>query len=97
MILPINDQYRIASDSRQWMIQASRMKNGETVWQSKYYFGTFKSALNELGELMVRASEARTVPEALRDVQDVATQLSQALTLCIEDSSDEVREKSDVE
>ena len=80
MILPINDQYRIASDSRQWMIQASRMKNGESVWESKLYFGTFKSALNELGELMVRESEADTLVDALADVEKVTTILSHALT-----------------
>ena len=80
MLIPINERYRIASDSRQWMIQESRMRNGETVWQPKYYFGTFKSALNELGELMVRTSDAQTLVDALIDVEKVTTTLSQALT-----------------
>ena len=80
MILPINDQYRIASDSRQWMIQASRMRNGELVWEPKLYFGTIESAVKELGELMVRESEAETLVDALADVEKVTTILSQALT-----------------
>ena len=80
MILPINDQYRIASDSRQWMIQASRMKNGESVWEPKLYFGTIESAVKELGELMVRTSGAQTLVDALADVEKVTTTLSQALT-----------------
>ena len=44
------------------------------------YFGTFKSALAELGELMVRESNATTLVKALEDVEKVTTQLSQALT-----------------
>ena len=80
MLIPINERYQIASDTGQWMIQEARKRNGETVWQSKYYFGTFKSALNELGELMVRASDAETLVDALADVEKVTTILSQALT-----------------
>ena len=97
MELNITEEYKITSDPHQWVIQRKRTRKGTTEWRSLHYFPTLEQAVRGLGELMVRASEARTVPEALRDVQDVATQLSQALTLCIEDSSDEVREKSDVE
>ena len=80
MLIPINDQYRIASDSRQWMIQKSRTRNGETVWQPKSYFGTIDSAVKELGELMVRTSDAQTLVDALADVEKANTTLSQALT-----------------
>ena len=80
MVIPINDHYQIASDARQWMIQEARKRNGRTVWQSKYYFGTFESAVKDLGELMVRESEAQTLADALDDVEKVATTLSQALT-----------------
>ena len=80
MIIPINDRYRIASDPRQWMIQEPRTRNGETVWQPKYYFGTIQSVVKELGELMVRTSDAQTLVDALVDVEKVKTTLSQALT-----------------
>ena len=80
MILPIDDQFRIASDSRQWMIQEPRMRNGELVWEPKLYFGTIESAVKELGELMVRTSDAQTLVDALVDVEKVKTTLSQALT-----------------
>ena len=81
MVIPINDHYQIASDARQWMIQEARKRNGRTVWQSKYYFGTFESAVKDLGELMVRESEAQTLADALDDVEKVTTTLSQALTV----------------
>ena len=80
MVIPINEHYQIASDSRQWMIQESRMRNGESVWQPKFYFGTIESAVKELGELMVRTSDAETLVDALADVEKVTTTLSQALT-----------------
>ena len=80
MVIPINDHYQIASDARQWMIQEARKRNGRTVWQSKYYFGTFESAVKDLGELMVRTSKANTLADALEAVEKVTATLSQALT-----------------
>ena len=84
MIIPINDRYRIASDPRQWMIQEPRTRNGETEWESKYYFGTLESAVKELRELMVRTSDAQTLVDALADVEKATTILSQARTLQLE-------------
>jgi hypothetical protein len=80
MLIPINERYRITSDSRQWIIQELRTRNGANEWQSKYYFGTIESAVKELGELMVRTSDAHTLANALVDVKKVTTTLSQALT-----------------
>ena len=84
MIIPINDRYRIASDPRQWMIQEPRTRNGETEWESRYYFGTLESAVKELRELMVRTSDAQTLVDALADIKMVTTRLSQARTLQLE-------------
>ena len=84
MIIPINDRYRIASDPRQWMIQEPRTRNGETEWESKYYFGTLESAVKELRELMVRTSDAQTLVDALADVEKATTILSQARSLQLE-------------
>ena len=81
MIIPINDRYRIASDPRQWMIQEPRTRNSETEWESRYYFGTLESAVMELRELMVRASDGETLVGCdLADIEKVTTTLSQALT-----------------
>ena len=54
MLIPINDQFRIKSDSMQWMIQSRRTRNGKPSWESKLFFPTLQGAINELGELMVR-------------------------------------------
>ena len=80
MIIPINDRYRIASDPRQWMIQEPRTRNGETEWESRYYFGTLESAVKELREVMVRTSDGETLVDDLADIEKVTTTLSRTLT-----------------
>ena len=85
MIIPINARYRIVSDEYQWIIQRKRTRKGKEDWQARLYYPTLKAAVEGLGELMVRQSKADTlVPVALAAVEEVATQLSQALTPKIE-------------
>ena len=84
MIIPINDLYRICSDEYQWIIQKKRNRKGKKDWQARLYYPTLKAAFEGLGELMVRQSKADTLVSALAAVEEVATQLSQALTPKIE-------------
>jgi hypothetical protein len=84
MLIPITDQFRIKSDSMQWMIQTRRSRNGKPSWESKLFFPTLQGAINELGELMVRESKAQTLADALVAVENVTTVLSQALTSRLE-------------
>ena len=88
MLIPITDQFRIKSDSMQWMIQTRRSRNGKPSWESKLFFPTLQGAINELGELMVRESKAQTLADALVAVENVTTVLSQALTTRLEAVSD---------
>ena len=84
MMIPINDQFRIKSDSRQWMIKRKRTRKGKESWEARFYFGTLKACLKDLGELMVRTSKANTLVDALKEVEKVTATLSQALTPQIE-------------
>ena len=61
MMIPINDQFRITSDSRQWMLERKRLRKGKESWEARLYFGTLKAAVKDLGELMVRESETNTL------------------------------------
>ncbi len=81
MIIPINEQYRIATDPYQWIIQTKRTRCGRKEWRAETYHPTFESALQSLGELMVRQSNAETLADALDAVKTITTQLSQALTI----------------
>ena len=80
MMIPINDRLRITSDSRQWMIERKRLRKGKESWEARLYFGTLKACLKDLGELMVRESEANTLVDALEAVEKVTATLCQALT-----------------
>lgn len=83
MILPISNNYRITSDRYQWMIQKphKRNRNGEKVitWESESFFPTIEGALRELGERMVRESDAVGFVQALVAVENVVTMLCKAL------------------
>ena len=80
MMIPINDQFRIKSDSRQWMIERKRLRQGKESWEARLYFGTLEACIKDLGELMVRTSKANTLADALDAVENVTATLCQALT-----------------
>ena len=81
MRFQINDDYRITSDPYQWVVQKrrTRTKDGRKIsdWQAQSYYPTLRSALAQLGERMVRESNADTVVDALEVINDIATTLSQ--------------------
>ena len=81
MIIPINEQYRIATDQYQWIIQTKRTRYGRKEWRAETYHPTVESALQSLGELLFRQSDAETLTDALEAMKTVTTQLSQALTI----------------
>ncbi len=80
MILPIDDEYRIEGDRYSWSIQKARLKNGETTWESFNWFNSIEHAVNHLGEMMVRTSEAQILGEALAEIERVTTLLTHALS-----------------
>ena len=84
MRLQIDNDYRITSDRYQWIVQKrrSRVQDGKrrSDWEAQSYYTTLRSALAQLGERMVRESNADTVVDALEVINDIATTLSQALT-----------------
>lgn len=84
MIIPIDENYRLMADEHCWHIQKARQrtKNGELVktWESFKWFTTAEQAINALGNIMVRTSDAATLADALESIKDVTTTLSQALT-----------------
>jgi len=95
MELEIDKKYRITSDKYQWIIQEKRTRKGKIDWKSISYYPSIEQAIQGLGELMVRLSDAKTLTDALRDVQNVATQLSHALTPNLEVPSGEIKEEPD--
>ena len=84
MEIPINEKYRLSSDEYQWIVQKRRSRKGKLDWTNLEYHSRLDSAVRSLGELMVRRSKANTLVDALKEVETIATTLSQALTPHIE-------------
>ena len=84
MEIPINEKYRLSSDEYQWIVQKRRTRKGKLDWTNLEYHSRLDSAVRSLGELMVRRSKANTLVDALKEVETIATTLSQALTPHIE-------------
>ena len=80
MKLPINKQYRIASDANQWILQKSRTRKGVQEWESIAYYADFYPLVKSLTNRMVRESDATTLADALAAIENVTTTISQALT-----------------
>ncbi len=93
MIIPINDKYRIATDRYQWKIEEVRRRKGKPEWNPILFYATFDRALKDLGELMVRQSDAETLAEALLDIENVCTTISQAFPMhLMEETTRRIRE-----
>ena len=80
MKLPINEQYRISSDAHQWILQKTRTRKVVKDWESITFHGDLDDLIKDLGNRMVRESDATTLAEALVAIENVTTTLSQALT-----------------
>ncbi len=78
MILPFDDKYRISSETQQWIIQRSRCRNGEPVWESFRYFTRFDLCIGELGEILIRELNADGIQEATQAVHDLCDRIAQA-------------------
>ena len=86
MIIPINDKYRINSDSYQWFAQQYRGmvkdKNGNMVesWKSVMYYPTIDGLVRGLSQRMLRESKVDTLALALLEVESVCNTLKTALS-----------------
>ena len=78
MILPFDDKYRISSETQQWIIQRSRCRNGEPVWESFRYFTRFDLCIGELGKILIRELDAEGLPEATRAVHVLCDRIAHA-------------------
>lgn len=81
MILPIDKNYRLAGTSHAWTIEKSRSKKGKTIWEAVKWYGSLEEAVKALGNLMIQTSDAKTLAEALREVDRVSETLCRALSI----------------
>ena len=81
MILPVNDQYRIKSDSKQWVVQtpvkvSAKFPDG---WKATSFYASLPQLVNALCDRMLRESDAVGVEEGLEEVKRILRTLTHAL------------------
>ncbi len=79
MILAIDDDYRLTADSRSWSIQKRRKRRNKYEWESILWYQSLAGAIEELDELGLRTSDAKTLSDALDAVKRTHVTLSKAL------------------
>lgn len=85
MKIPLNDDYQLASDKYQWMVQKKDGQHtkgklrGQTKWKSLSYHPTATKAINHHADVMFRTSDAKSVDEAIKEAKRIATELTEAL------------------
>ena len=79
MKLKISDQYLISTDNYQYIVNIPRTRKGGPDWEPESYHPTIQGALQHIGERLVRGSDAQTLADAIADVENVTTTLSQAV------------------
>ena len=85
MIIPIDDKYRLKSDSDQWMIQKfAPTKKEPDYWRSIKFFHDPSNAVTELIQMEIRAAETETLTDALVEVENVTSRVLAALTPILE-------------
>ena len=76
MIIQINDEYQITSDSQQWTVRKkmeATEKNPEQ-WKAISYHSNFESALTQMTELRIRLINSKVPDEILKTIQTIKQQ-----------------------
>ena len=81
MFLKINDDYAIESDSMSWAVSkhAIEPKKGDH-WKQIAWYSTLENAANGLLQRQIRCLEVDTLNEAIKGVEGLARDLSEALS-----------------
>ncbi len=84
MIITINDDWRLASDSLQWVLQRRYQSKGEDQWQAKAFFGRLDAALQELVRRRIRCLPgAYPGAEALRPLSHALITVHEEITAAL--------------
>ena len=75
MIITINDDWRLASDPLQWILQKRYQTKGEVRWRSIAFFGNLDRAIVELSRRRILILDGTYHPEALKPLSDALRSL----------------------
>ncbi len=84
--IPIDPNYRIAGDSKSWMIQRRKRRKARRggfitdEWKAFSWHPTIEQAVNALADYQLRTSGAQTLADALAEVKRINAALTRALS-----------------
>ncbi len=70
MIITINDDWRLASDPLQWILQKRYRSKGEDRWRALAFFGDLDRAIVELSRRRILILAGTFHPEVLKPLSD---------------------------
>jgi len=82
MELPIDENWRIKTDTNQWIVQKRILANKdkqEYEWRSQSYHMTLEQAVRSLGNRLLRESPAVTFEEAIKASAEISGIMRRAL------------------
>lgn len=85
MIIPINENWRLRSDKRNYIVEQrftpkkEGAKNPEPYWSAEGYYQSIESACMGCYELRLRLSKAEGLGEAIAEAKRLSKELSNAL------------------
>ncbi len=81
--IEINDEYRIASDEHQWIVQRKSVngKTGEVSWMNKTFHAEIDQATKSLSGLLLRLSDANGLGEILDEIRRIDAMIAQAMSV----------------
>ena len=84
MIITINPDWRLASDSLQWVLQKRYQSKGEEQWRPVAFFGRLDGVLQELHRRRIRCLPgAYPGSEALRPLSDALITVHEEITAAL--------------
>ena len=75
MIITLNEDWRLASDPLQWVLQKSYQSKGEERWRALAFFGNLDRAIVELSRRRILILDGTYHPEALKPLSDALRSL----------------------
>ena len=81
MIIPIDDKYRVRSDTQCWMIDriGGINKDGERVWNAIKFYQNPGNAIKGLANLQIRTTNTETLEDSIEAIQKICDKFNKIL------------------
>ena len=84
MIIVINEDWRLASDPLQWVLQKRYQSKGAEKWRPVAFFGRLDGALQELHRRHIRSLPGTYGPDALLPLSDALCSVAADIRAALE-------------